>query len=246
MTALLRRIAGAFVAPPDVLDEAGGPAPALFAPATRSSSTSVGRRPAAPVATPPAPVPPAAESVVAVVCAARDTALAGAAVGLALAERLGARCAVVLEWSGAEEPALVSRPAMRAARRAAARLVDAELEPGCCGRLVRVPLPRDEREAVRAAERAIAVTSDAAVVLVAGGPRGEAMEALLAERTALVLAVRPDHDETLLELATAELEALARPVTTAALPPSPVAAGLARAGVALVSPLRAPMLAALD
>ena len=235
MTALLKRIAGAFVAPPDA------PPPARFA--MGSSSTSVGRRSDAPLGdVPPEPVE---RATVAVVCPARDTALAGAALGLALAEWAGEKCAVVLEWSGGEERPFVARPAVRAARRVAATLADAELEPVCCGRLVRLALPRDERDAVRVAEHAIAVACATAVVLVAGGPRGAAMEALLAERALIVLAVRPDHDETLLALATAELGELGRPVTTAELPPSPVAAALARAGVALVAPLRAPVLAAL-
>jgi hypothetical protein len=71
------------------------------------------------------------------------------------------------------------------------------------------------------------------------------MEALLAECSAIVVAMRADHDATLLALALAELEELGRPVTAAAWPPSPVAAALARGGVTLVSPLRAPVLGAL-
>ena len=246
MTTVLRRIAGAFVTPPEASSparlEAPAPTARVLGPATGSSSTSVGRRPSPP---PAAPLERRERAEVAVVCAARDTALAGAALGLALAEREGARCAVVLEWSGGEERAPTSRPAARAARRAAAALADAELEAGCCGRLVRVALPREERAAARAAARAMAVTRELAVVFVAGGARTDAMGALLAECSAIVLAMRADHDATLLELAVAELEALGRPVAAAALPPSPVAAALARGGVTLVSPLRAPVLGAL-
>ena len=224
MNELVRRVAGAFVEPEE---ESWAPAPA--------------QRPAEP--SPVALVPsPAAAARVGVVCSGRDVALAGAAVGLGLVERAGARCAVVLEWTGTNDRRLVARPAAPSARRRAAALVDRGLVAVASGRLVRVALAADEAAAVVAVRDVAEALAEVPSVLAVGGPRGRELESLLGEQQALVLLTRPAADQALVQLASAELGRLGPAVALVELPPSPVAAALARAGVALAAPLRAPIL----
>lgn len=220
MNDLVRRVAGAFVEPEE---ESWGPA-AVDPRGERASVALV--------------APPRAAARVGVVCNGRDVAVAGAAVGLALIERGGGRCAVVLEWTGADDRRLVARPAAPSARRRAATLVDRGLVAVASGRLVRVALAADEAAGAAAVRDVVEALAEVPAVLAVGGPRGQALEALLAEQDALVLATRPAADQTLVELARAELACLGPPVVAAELPPSPVAAALARAGVALAAPLR--------
>jgi hypothetical protein len=221
---LVRRVAGAFVEPEE---ESWAPRPA--------------GRPAEPVRV-ALVASPAPAARVAVVCSGRDVGLAGAAVGLGLVERAGARCAVVLEWTGEGDRRPVARPAAPSARRCAATLADRALVAVASGRLVRVALAADEAAAVAAVRDVAEVLAEVPRVLAVGGPRGRDLEALLAEEEALVLATRPGADGTLVELASAELDRLGPAVAVAELPPAPVAAALARAGVTLVAPLRAPIL----
>lgn len=256
MSALLKRVAGVFIAPAEPEFEGGSPGGAATAPRPRpavwpgSSSTPVGRPghasptlDAAEVVEPA--LSPSDPRAPAVVCPARDVALAGAAVGLALAERRRARCSVVLEWTGEAVREIAPRPAVPAARRCVAVLAGQGVAAVCAGRLVRVALPPEEIAAVATTRRAVAAGAGPPVVLVVGGPRGPALDELLAEQHAILLAARPGADAALLELAAGELEALASPVAAVELAPSPVAVALARAGLALVSPLRGPVLAAL-
>jgi hypothetical protein len=138
---------------------------------------------------------------------------------------------LVLEWTGAV-CADAARPATPAARRLAARH---DATPS--GRLARRVLGAGEPEAAAAA-LAVLTPADAPVVLVAAGPRGEAMDDLIAAQGAVLLAARPGD-----ELAPLAAERLgARLVRLGA---SPGAAALARSGTALVAPLRAAFLEAL-
>lgn len=196
---------------------------------------------------PPAEVPASRSPVaqrIAVVCAPRDARVAGPAAGLALAHAGQKPCVVVLEWDGEETSPGGDRPAAPAARRCAARLRAAGHPATVVGRLVRVSLPGDEGGAAAAARSAV-VRSGIPSVLVAAGARGPEIERLLGEQALCLLAVRPGADEELTALALAALERLA-PCAVVELRPSPGAAALARAGAALVAPLRAPLLEAMS
>lgn len=205
-------------------------------------------------------VPPAAQGVssapgaaaprrVVVLCAPGDGRAAGGAAGLALAHRLGAPAVLVLEWAGAGRPPDRGRAATRPARTAtgaARRLCAGLAEPGALasGRLVRCPLPADDEAAVAAAHRLLAWPVPG--ILVLAGPRGERLDGLVARADRLLLVLRRGADAALADLAEAELGSTARRVARVQLGSSPGAAALARAGTALVAPLRGPFLDALE
>lgn len=180
---------------------------------------------------------------VAVVCAPRDARVAGGAAALALTQGQGPEAPVVLEWTGEDPGAAQDRPASLAARRGAALLRDRGEAAVAGGRVVRVGLPGAEDAAAGGVLAALRQAGGPAV-LVAAGPRGAAMDDVLAELDRIVLVVRAGADAELSELAVAELERHA-PCAVVELSRSPGAAALARSGTALVAPLRGPFLEAL-
>jgi hypothetical protein len=175
---------------------------------------------------------------VAVVCAPRDARLAGGAVALALPPPV-----LILEWTGQQSAVPQDRPCSPGARRSATLLRARGQAAATAGRVVRVSLPATEDEAAETAAR-ILRQGEAATVLVVAGPRGPALEDLLAGHDRILLALRTGADAEMTGLALAALERLA-PSVALELPSSPAAAALARSGTALVAPLRAPCLAAL-
>jgi hypothetical protein len=232
MTPLLDRLASLFVEPPAAEGAADEPVRWL-PPGNPAVSTPVGTAPRTRTPT------------VAVVCSSRDARVAAGAAGLALARAVRAGCAVVAEWTGEQGgTAAADRPAAPATRRAAAALRAAGHTVHATGRLVRVELPAGEEDAAAQARAALATTV-APGILALAGPRGPALERLLAQCDLVVVATRPDADDELTALAVAEFEA--RGVAAIAVPfaTSPGAAALARSGTALVAPLRAPFLAAV-
>lgn len=176
--------------------------------------------------------PPARTASLAVVCSARDARLAGGAAGLALARHTGAPAVLVLEWTGCPPAAGPAAPAAPVARRLAARHGAV-----ASGRLARLALDADEALASAQALEVL-TAADAPAVLVAAGARGEAMEQLVAVQDRTLLVAR-GSDEV------AGLAARRLSAAVVALPSSPGAAALARAGVGLVAPLRAPFLEAI-
>jgi len=215
---------------------------------------------AAPVAQPPArwlppvaPAPavsavPAPELVaepalpgrrIAVIAAAGDAALAGAALGLGLVARRRGPCALLARWTGEEPARPRAVPATGAARRLSAALVAEGHAAHASGRLVLLDLPADEGEAVAAADRALRGATPG--LLVVAGPRTDIMERALAACGALVLAAREAADPELLTAAATELEALGPPVATLRLGGAGSAAALCRAGLAVPAGLRAPV-----
>ncbi len=189
---------------------------------------------------PPATTVPIATDAgqVTVVCAARDATLAGAAVGLALAERRAARCAVVLEWTAGLDRRFVAAPATRSARRAAVALASGGLAATASGRLVRVTLPAAESAIAVATTAVLAAVPDTPTVLTVAGPRGEEADVVIAAGDAALLVTRPEADQVLVALALAELAALSKAVAAVELVAAPVAALLARSGLRLAAPLR--------
>lgn len=192
---------------------------------------------------PPSPAPPASDCApaacgsVGVVCAPRDARVAGGAAALALARAAGAGTALVVEWTGQDSGPAPRRPASRAARRLAEEAGSGAV---ASGRLAWVAVAAEEAAAAEQA-RGILRCAGGPAVLVVAGPRGPAMEELLAESERTILFGRPGDDDSVTALAAQRLGAFG-----VALPSSPGAAALARAGTALVSPLRRPMLEAVD
>lgn len=177
------------------------------------------------------------------VCAPADARVAGGAAALALLGHAEAPCVLVLEWAGGggvKPPA--GRAPVRAARRVAERMEE-EVAAVATGRLVHVTLPAAERAAVDVARRHS--TRELPSVLVVAGPRGSVIEEALAERDMVLLAMPSSADPDVADLAEAQLAALAPRVRRVALRSSPGAAALARTGMALLSPLRAPFVDAL-
>jgi len=188
--------------------------------------------------------PPAAAMRLAVACAEQDGSVAAGAAGLAAAT--AARCDWALlaaRGTPAETPVRERLPA-RAARRAAEALRMQGHTAWAVGRLVHVALPPGGPEA--AASLAQLAATPAPMVLVAAGPRDDALEGLLARHDRLLLVTRGGVDPDLVALARSGLAELGGAVRTVELLRSPAAAALARSGTALVAPLRAPFLAALD
>lgn len=173
---------------------------------------------------------------VGIVCGPRDARPAGGAAALALAHVAGARRALVVVWTGEEQKPLSGVPSSRPVRRLAAETGgDAFVR----GRLAWIALPADEAEAAARASEVLRRSAGPAVLVVAG-PRGSAMDELLAEQGRTLLAGRPGDDDAVTELAAERLGA-----EVVVLPASPGAAALARAGLALVSPLRRLLLEAV-
>jgi hypothetical protein len=201
----LRRLASVFVEPGPRAADWAPPVPAAM-PASRTRSVAVLSRP-------------------------REAALAGGVAGLALLRRSGAPTVVVCEWGGESRGPGLS-PATPAASRRAALLGEHGLSARGEGRLVRVVLGSEEAEAAR--EIAL-VTGEGLgpVVLVLAGPRGRALDAVLATQD-VALVVRGGGDgDTFAELAARELGA-----AIVELRAGPVARAVASRGLTLAAPLR--------
>jgi hypothetical protein len=193
-------------------------------------------RPHEPLA--PAAQGPRAPTAAALLCPPRDALPAGGALALTLAHRDGVGAALVGAWGGpAELPGEVGGPALPAARRLAARLVARGHEARAAGRLVIVRLPAGERDAAAAWQRVEAAVPDAPSVLVLAGPRGEALDGLVARRELVVVAVPAQADPALARLAPASVAGLGAPVVVVELPRT-MGAALAAAGLRVPGPLR--------
>jgi len=181
-----------------------------------------------------------APAAVALVCAAADARALGIAAAALLARRRHAPCAMACIWTagGARAADPASRPpAARAARRLAAALGAHGVDAAARGRAAAVTLPADPAGAVAAAGRAAAVAGAAPAVLVLGGPRPDALDALLADYGRLVVVGR-SGDEALAPLAVAGLGPLAARATAATVTLSSVGRALAAAGLGTPAALR--------
>jgi hypothetical protein len=200
--------------------------------------------PAAPRVIVPRDVEPAGPTLrtppvaVAVLTAALDAHALGAALGLALARRRRASIAAVCVWSAAQSPWPACRaPALPAARRLAAALAARGHDARPAGRLAIVRLSGTDDDPALAARRALAATGTAPAVLVLGGPRPAAFDALLAEQDLVVVGARDDVDPVLTRLALAGLDGAAR-ACACEVPSIQPARSLAAAGVALLPSIR--------
>jgi hypothetical protein len=178
-------------------------------------------------ATRPAAAVPAPPSV-GLLCRPGDALATGAALALSLARVAGLGPPLLCLWRA--EPA---RPAWTApvgpeARRVVAATSAHGLDAEGGGRLVRLSLPEDSRDAAVAAHRA-AVVAPGPVVHALAGARDEAVDGLLAVQDGLVL-VAPAGDDPVAELAQASLAALGPPVCSCR-PVRGPARALAAAGV---------------
>ena len=173
----------------------------------------------------------------AVLCAAEDARAVGVAAAALLAKRARAACGLALVWSGSGASPRTEPGARgaRGARRLAATLAARDIPALACGRTVQVALAEAPEDALVLARRAAAAAGDAPVVVVLGGPRPEAFDAVLAEQEKLLVMTRPGLDEAVATLAVAGLpaDAVARSVTL-----GPAARALAGAGVAVPAALR--------
>lgn len=177
---------------------------------------------------------------VAVLCTAEDARAAGVALAALLARRARAACGLACLWTAPEPPRVGAArgPAARAARRLAAALAARGLAAEACGRTAVVALDADPVAALAGARRAGAAAGDAPIVLVVGGPRPAAFDALLSEQDRVLVLTRPGADDALGVLAAGGLPegGPARAVCPVAL--GPATRALAAAGLAVPSPLR--------
>jgi hypothetical protein len=189
----------------------------------------------------PTAIAAAAPASVAVLCAAADARALGVAAATLLARRHRAPSALACVWT-ADDPGRADAgsrpPASRAARRLVAALGAHGLEAAACGRAALVALPADAGGAVAAAGRAAAVAGAAPVVLVLGGARAEAFDALLADADRVLVLGREGGDEALAPLAVAGLGPLGGRAVTATVPLGPATRTLAAAGLAVPARLR--------
>jgi hypothetical protein len=209
----------------------------LAPPATSAADSDGAEAPAAPAAASAS----AAPAAVAVLCAAGDARALGVATATLLARRHRMPCAVACVWTAAaaELPPASSRPpAGRASRRLAAALAGRGLDAMACGRVAVVTLPADAESARAAAGRAFAAAGAAPTVLVLGGPRDDAFDALLADCDRVLVLARAGGDAALASLAVAGLGPVAGRAATATVTFGPVARALAAAGLAVPPALR--------
>jgi hypothetical protein len=184
----------------------------------------------------PAPRTP---SGVAVLTTAADAPALGAALGLALAGRMRAPVVAVCSWTAdARMPATWRAPATPAARRLAGTFAARGLAARAAGRLAVVQLPPAADEAAAMARRAIAAAGAAPTVLVLGGPRVAAFDALLAEQDLVVVATPSGTDPALAQLALARLSSDAVRTCACDVPASHPARVLAASGLTLLPSAR--------
>jgi hypothetical protein len=105
---------------------------------------------------------------------------------------------------------------------------------------------RRSSPAVAAAPGAVAVAGNVPVVLVLGGPRPAAFDALLAEQDRLVVLTRPGADAAIGALALAGLPAAGPSCAAATVALGPGTRALAAAGFAVPAALRRALDAAMD
>jgi hypothetical protein len=179
-----------------------------------------------PAGSPAVSAAPAAPSV-GLVCRSEDALGTGAALALALARAAGLGPALLCLWRAAADRPAWSVPAGPEPRRLMAALSAHGLEAVAAGRLVRLVLPGDSRDAAVAGHRAAVVASGPTVHALAG-PRDEAVDGLLAVQDGLVLAA--SAEDPVAELAQASLAGLGPPVCSCR-PVRGPAVWLAAAGV---------------
>jgi hypothetical protein len=181
---------------------------------------------------------------VAVLCRPGDAAVAAGAVALLLAGRTRSPGALVAAW-GAAVP--VRAPASGAARRLASTLAGRGHAASATGRLAVVELAGELPAAVGEASRAAAVAGDIPTIAVLAGPRDATGDALLRAQDAVLVAVPPDGDAAVADLALDGLAPLAVPAAALHLSSASASVrGLAAAGVAALPPLRGSVEAALE
>jgi hypothetical protein len=182
----------------------------------------------------------ASPAAVAVLCDAADARAVGVAVATLLARRSRAACGLACVWTapGAPAPPDARPPAGRATRRLAATLAARGLTVRACGRAAFVALDADPAAARAGAGRAAAAAGTAPVVLVLGGPRPAAFDALLAEQDAVLVLMRPGADPALAALAAGGLPDAGPAVAVRPLSLTPAARAVAGGGLAVPPSLR--------
>jgi hypothetical protein len=171
-----------------------------------------------------APASSGAPPALGVLAPERDLPAAAAGVGLAVGR--SAPAVLVCLAAPALSPALRA-PARTAAARLAASLRARGLEASARGRLAFVHLPDAER--THAVTRAMAAADGLPTVLAVAG-RDEEVDALLAARDAILVALPPSADPALAHLALAGAAALAPAAAAVTLALDPVQRTLALAG----------------
>lgn len=218
----------------------------LAPPGAASLDAPAGARRVRPVAA--ARAAAASPAAVAVLCDAADARAVGVAVATLLARRARAACGLACVWtasSPAEHPE-ARPPASRAARRLAAALAGRGLTVRACGRAAVVALDADPAAGLAGFGRAAAVAGTAPVVLMLGGPRPAAFDALLAEQDAVLVLIRPGADPALAALAAGGLPEAGPARSVRALALGPAARAVAAAGLAVPAPVRRALDAALE
>jgi hypothetical protein len=231
---LARRLAAHFVAPADARtlpvdsqhdDEEGAARPALEI-AGRSAG---GRRGGVQSAVAERP-PPA----VALLAPPVHAPAVGAALGLGLARAVGSPVCLVCLWAPGSARTGWRAPTLPAAARLASTLRARGQDAGGSGRLVLVRLSTCGEEAATQAPRVSAAAGCVPTVLALAGPRTGAFESLLALQDLVVVALAPDADASLAQLAGAGLDH----AVTCAVPAADPARALAAAGLVLLPSMR--------
>ncbi len=165
-----------------------------------------------------------APPAIGVLAPARDLPVVAAGVGLAIGRSAPA---VLVCLSAPARPAALRAPARSAAARLAASLRARDLEASARGRLVLVHLPDGGR--THAGTRALAAADGLPTVLAVAG-RNEEIDALLATRDAMLVALPSSAEPALAQLALAGAAALAPAAAAVTLMLDPVQRALALAG----------------
>jgi hypothetical protein len=184
---------------------------------------------------------------VAVLSAAVDAQMLGAALGLALARRRSAPVVAVCVWTGGLPGGSAWRaPALPAARSLAATLRARQHDARAAGRLAVVRLPPGPDEAAAQARRALAAAGAAPAVLALGGPRDAAFDALLAEQDLVVVATSSAAGPALARLAVGGLASSTARACVCDVPGTHPARSLAAAGLTLLPSARRALAAPVD
>jgi hypothetical protein len=199
----------------------------------------------APAEAAPRPAPPAPPDV-AVLGGEPDALAVAAAVALHLRAVARARAACVALWEGREGNHQAGEHRERpetsdtglagiAARRMAQQLRAQGHDARARGRLAWTILPADRAQAAAAWQR-LTAAAPGPVVLAALGPRGSALDDVLAEHDHVLLVAHEGTEPALLELAVASVEALGPAVGVVGAPPAGrrlvALAGISGVGVA--------------
>jgi len=181
---------------------------------------------------------------VAVLCAGEDARAVGVAAAVLLARRGRTGCGLALVWTASPHRGGESGGrAGRGARRLAAALTARDIAASARGRVVQVALPAAPEDAIAVARRAAATAGDVPVVLVVGGPRDAAFDAVLADQDRLLVLTRPAAEEAVTALALAGLPGAGVAQTVAL---GPAARALAAAGLGVPAALRRALAPVLD